>query len=51
VNDEKLKDLTTVANAINNFFITITEKLNIKQIEKRDAISVIKDLFPETSPA
>jgi len=34
VNDEKLKDATDVANAFNNFFTTITEKLNIQQIEK-----------------
>jgi len=32
VNDEKLKDPTDVANAFNNFLITITEKLNIQQI-------------------
>ena len=32
VNDDKLKDPTDVANAFNNFFITITEKLNIQQI-------------------
>jgi hypothetical protein len=40
-----------VINAINNIFTTITEKLNIQQIEKWDTISVLKDLFPETSPA
>jgi hypothetical protein len=33
-NDEKLKDPTDVANALNNFFITVTEKLSIQQIEK-----------------
>ena len=37
-NDEKLKDPTNVANASNKFFITITEKLNIQQREKGDAI-------------
>jgi hypothetical protein len=31
VNDEKLKDPTNVANAFNNFLITVTEKLNIQQ--------------------
>jgi hypothetical protein len=31
VNDETLKDPTKVANAFNNFHITITEKLNIQQ--------------------
>jgi len=30
VNAEKLKDPTNVANAFNNFFVTITEKLNIR---------------------
>jgi hypothetical protein len=43
VNDEKLKDPTNVANAINNVSITITEKLNIQQLEKGDAISLLKD--------
>jgi len=32
----KLNDPTKVANASNNFFTTITEKLNIQQIEKGD---------------
>jgi hypothetical protein len=40
VNNEKLKDPPDVANAFNNFFITITEKLNIQQIEKGDATSI-----------
>jgi hypothetical protein len=43
VNSEKLKYPTEVAKAFNNFFITITEKLNNCQIEKRAAISVLKD--------
>ena len=46
VNDEKLKDLTNVAKAFNNFFITITEKLNTQQTAKGDAISILKDSFP-----
>jgi len=32
VNDEKFKDLRNVANAFNNFFVTITVKLNFKRI-------------------
>jgi hypothetical protein len=32
VNDEKLKDLTDMASAFNNFLTTITQKLNIQQI-------------------
>jgi len=43
LNDEKLQDQTYVAKAFNNFFITITEKLNIHQIEKADAIQILKD--------
>jgi len=35
-----------VANACNNFFIIIAEKLNIQQIEKGDDISILKDPFP-----
>jgi len=46
VNDKTLKDPTKVANAINNSFITSIEKLNIQQIEKGDATSIVKDLFP-----
>ena len=34
VNDEQLKDATDVANAFNNFFTTITEKLDIQHLEK-----------------
>jgi len=43
VNDEKLKNPTDVVNTFNNSFTTITEKLNIQQIEKGDVISVLKD--------
>ena len=46
MNDEKLNDPTDVANAFNNFFITITEKFNIQQVEKGDAMSLLKDSFP-----
>jgi hypothetical protein len=50
VNDEKLKNPTDVVNTFNNLFITITEKLNIQQVEKRDATSVLKDSFPGNFP-
>ena len=40
MNDKKLKNPTDVVNIFNNLFITITEKLNIQQIEKGDAISI-----------
>jgi hypothetical protein len=46
VNDEKLKHPTDMANAFNNFFITINDKLNIQQIQQGDAISILKDSFP-----
>jgi hypothetical protein len=42
VNDENLKDLTNMANAFNNLFITVTKKLSIQQIQK-DVISVLND--------
>jgi hypothetical protein len=32
-----------VADTFNNFFTTITEKLNMQQMEKGDAISILKD--------
>jgi len=43
VNDEKLQEQGNAAKAFNNFFITITEKLNLHQIEKGDAIQILKD--------
>ena len=51
VNDEKLKDPTDMAFAFNDFFITITEKLNVQQRQKGDAISLLKIYFLETFPA
>jgi len=51
VNDEKLKDPTDMVFAFNNFFKTITEKLNVPQKQKRDAISILKTYFLETFPA
>jgi hypothetical protein len=35
--------LTIMANAHNNFFLTVTEKLNIQKPEKGDTISFLKD--------
>jgi len=51
VNGEKLKDPADVANACNYFFITVTEKLNIPQIQKGDAISVLKGSFCGNFPS
>jgi len=49
--DEKLKVPTDVANAFYNFFTTITEKWNIQQMQKGDAISILKDSFPGNFPS
>jgi hypothetical protein len=46
-----LKDPRNVAKAFNNLFVTITEKLNIQQIEEGDAISILKDSFPGNFPS
>lgn len=40
---DELKDSTDVASAFNNLFVTGTEELNIQQIEKGDAIWILKD--------
>jgi len=39
----KLKDPVNVANTFCNFFTTITKKFNMQQIEKGDAVSILKD--------
>jgi len=39
-----------VVNAFNNLFTTVTEKLNIQQIQKGDAFSILKDSFPGNFP-
>jgi hypothetical protein len=46
VNYEKLMDSANASNAFNNFFITVTEKLNILHIQKVDAISILNYSFP-----
>jgi hypothetical protein len=51
VTDKKLKDPRNVANVLNNFFITIAEKLYIQQIDKGDAISILEDSFPGNFPS
>jgi hypothetical protein len=42
----KSKDSKNKPKAFNNFFITITEKLNIQKIDRTDATSIIEDSFP-----
>jgi hypothetical protein len=48
--DAKVKDPESVANTFNNFFLTITESLNLHKIGKEDAISFLKDAFPVKFP-
>jgi hypothetical protein len=50
VSNEKLKDPKSMASAFNNFFLTVTEKLNVQKFEKGDAISLLKDSFPRNFP-
>jgi len=51
VSHEKLiQDPNNLVNDLINFFITITEKLNIQQIEKRDVTTILKDSFPGNFP-
>ena len=40
-----------MANAFNNFFMTLTEHTNIQPKGKGDAISVLKDSFPGNFPS
>jgi len=40
-----------VANASNNLFLTLTQKLNIQLAESGDAISILKDSFPGNFPS
>jgi hypothetical protein len=40
-----------MANAFNNFFLTVTEKLNILKFGKWDAISFLKYSFPGNFPS
>ena len=51
MNDKKLKDPTDMANAFNSFFIKVTEKLSIQEIEKGYAILILKDSFPGNFPS
>jgi hypothetical protein len=48
---EKLKDPSNVANASNNLFIIITQKLNIQLTETGDAISILNNSFPGKYPS
>jgi hypothetical protein len=50
INNEKVKNPVTVANALNIFFLTITEGLKF-QVRNEDPISFLKDAFPVKFPA
>jgi ribosomal protein L33 len=51
VSNEKLKDPKSMANAFSNFFLTVTEKLNVQKFQKGGATSFLKDSFPGNFPA
>jgi len=51
VNEEKLMVPTNVANAFNNFFVTVTENFNNLHMQSGGAISIINYSFPRTPPA
>ena len=40
-----------MASTFNNFFVTSTEEWNIQQIEKGEAISILKDSLPGNFPS
>jgi hypothetical protein len=50
-NNEKVKDLGTVANYFNNFFLTTTESLNLHQAGTEDAVSFLKAAVPVKFPS
>jgi hypothetical protein len=51
INNEKVRDPGSVANAFNKFFLTITESLNLYQTGTQDAVSFLKAAFPITIPS
>jgi hypothetical protein len=51
MNNEELTDPKNMANTFNTFFLTITEKLKIQQVEKGDAVSFLEDSFPGNFPS
>jgi hypothetical protein len=50
-NNEKAKDLQTVVNDFNNFFLTTTESLNLHQAGREDTVSFLKAVFPVKFPS
>jgi hypothetical protein len=51
INGEKAKDPEKFIDTFNNFFVTITENLNLHQAGKEDAITLLKESFPRKFPA
>jgi hypothetical protein len=51
MSNEELTDPKNVANAFNTFFLTITEQLNIQQVENGDAVLFLEDSFPGNFPS
>jgi hypothetical protein len=49
INDEKVKDPKDIADAFNTFFLTITQ-INLHQEAGDDAISFLREAFPEKFP-
>jgi hypothetical protein len=43
INNENVKGPEKVADAFNNFFLTVAESLNLFQVGKEDTISYLKD--------
>jgi hypothetical protein len=48
---EKAKDLETIANDFNNFFLIITESLNLNQMGNENTFSFLKVAFPTNFPS
>jgi hypothetical protein len=46
VNNEELTFPSMAVNAFNNFFLTVTEKLNTQKPEKGDVLLFLRDSFP-----
>ena len=43
LHEKLIKDPNNLANDFINFYITITEKLNIQKIEERDVTTILED--------
>lgn len=50
INSKKLKNPENVAVAVNNFFLTVAEILNLHQVGKEDVILFFTEPFPGNFP-